>query len=299
MLSRFFWVLIVLAFSAVSSAMPSAVSSVMPSTMPSTMPSADTEFTIPRSTVVELQDHKSHRTYPIFIKLPKSYRANPKASYPVIYLLDGSYAFQVVSGVTRFPMNSGVMEQAIIVAISYSKGSKGAASRVRDYTPYHAEDWKLETGKAAHHADFINDTVFTYISNNYRVEGMPRTLVGNSLGGLFSAYVLFTRPNMFSSYIIGSPSVWFCDNAILSEAVVPAKTPVNVYLAVGALERPEYGERQDMVEGAQKLAQKIMQQSEQQINLKFKLIDEATHATTFPTTAIQGLDWLYGSRQKK
>jgi predicted alpha/beta superfamily hydrolase len=280
---RFFWVITVFVFSA----------------MASTVANADVEFKIPRSTVVELQDTTSSRTYPIFIKLPKSYRANTKASYPVIYLLDGSYAFQVVSGATRFPMNSGVMEQAIIVAISYSKGSKGAASRVRDYTPYHAEDWKLETGKAAHHADFINDTVFTYISNNYRVEGMARTLVGNSLGGLFSAYVLFTRPNMFSSYIIGSPSVWFRANAILSEAVVPAKTPVNVYLAVGALERPEYGERQDMVEGAQKLAQKIMQQSEQQINLKFKLIDEATHATTFPTTAIQGLDWLYGSRQKK
>nr|WP_231518572.1 alpha/beta hydrolase-fold protein [Alteromonas stellipolaris] len=269
------------------------------SAMPSAMANANVEFTIPRSTVVELQDTKSDRTYPIFIKLPKSYRANTTASYPVIYLLDGSYAFQVVSGATRFPMNSGAMEQAIIVAISYSKGSKGAASRVRDYTPYLAEDWKLETGKAAHHANFINDTVFTYISNNYRVEGMPRTLVGNSLGGLFSAYVLFTRPNMFSSYIIGSPSVWFHDNAILAEAIVPAKTPVNVYLAVGALERPEYGERQDMVEGAQKLAQKITQQSEQHINLKFKLIDEASHATAFPTTAIQGVDWLYGSRQQK
>lgn len=286
MLSRFFWVLMVIAFSAVSS------------TMPSTVANADAEFTIPRSTVVELQDNKSDRTYPIFIKLPKSYRANTKASYPVIYLLDGSYAFQVVSGATRFPMNSGVMEQAIIVAVSYSKGSKGASSRVRDYTPYHAEDWKLETGKAELHADFINDTVFTYIEKNYRVKGMPRTLVGNSLGGLFSAYVLFTRPNMFSSYIIGSPSVWFRANAILSEVIVKPKTPVNVYLAVGALERPEYGEAQDMVEGAQKLAQKITQQSDKQINLKFKLIDGASHATAFPTTAIQGLDWLYGSRQK-
>ncbi|MDO6567050.1 alpha/beta hydrolase-fold protein [Alteromonas sp. 1_MG-2023] len=279
MLSRFCWVLMMLAFSA--------------------MANANVEFTIPRSTVVELQDKNTDLTYPIFIKLPKSYRANTTASYPVIYLLDGSYAFQVVSGATRFPMNSGAMEQAIIVAISYSKGSKGAASRVRDYTPYLAEDWKLETGKAALHADFINNTVFTYISNNYRVEGMPRTIVGNSLGGLFSAYVLFSRPSMFNNYIIGSPSVWFHDNAILSEAIVPAKTAVNVYLSVGALERPEYGERQDMVEGAQKLAQKITQQSEQQINLKFKLIDEATHATAFPTTAIQGLDWLYGSRQEK
>jgi predicted alpha/beta superfamily hydrolase len=287
MLSRSFRILIVLAFSAMSGTMPSA------------MANANVEFKIPRSTVVELQDKNTDRTYPIFIKLPKSYRANTTASYPVIYLLDGSYAFQVVSGATRFPMNSGVMEQAIIVAISYSKGSKGAASRVRDYTPYHAEDWKLETGKAANHADFINDSVFAYMENNYRVKGMPRTLVGNSLGGLFAAYVLFNRPNMFNSYIIGSPSVWFRDNAILSEAIVPAKTPVNVYLAVGALERPEYGEREDMVEGAQQLAQKITQQSERHINLKFKLIDEATHATAFPTTAIQGLNWLYGSRQQK
>ena len=277
---RFFWVITVFVFSA----------------MASTVANADVEFKIPRSTVVELQDTTSSRTYPIFIKLPKSYRANTKASYPVIYLLDGSYAFQVVSGATRFPMNSGVMEQAIIVAISYSKGSKGASSRVRDYTPYLAEDWKLETGKAGQHADFINDTVFTYIENNYRVKGMPRTLVGNSLGGLFSAYVLFTRPNMFSSYIIGSPSVWFRDHAVLSEPVVKPKTPIKVFLAVGELERPEYGERQDMVEGAQKLAQKITQQNDNQVNLKLTLIGEATHATAFPTTAIQGVDWLYANK---
>ena len=51
-----------------------------------------------------------------------------------------------------------------------------------------------------------------------------------------------------------------------------------------------------MVEGAQKLAQKITQQNDNQVNLKFTLIGEATHATAFPTTAIQGVDWLYANK---
>ncbi|WP_411360098.1 hypothetical protein [Pseudidiomarina sp. YC-516-91] len=30
------------------------------------------------------------------------------------------------------------------------------------------------------------------------------------------------------------------------------------------------------------------------LTVKFMIIDEAKHATAFPTTLIQGLDWLYG-----
>ncbi|WP_425468843.1 hypothetical protein [Paraglaciecola mesophila] len=87
-------------------------------------------YTIPRSEVVELEEPISKRVYPLFIKLPRSYRTNKSKDYPVIYLTDAPYSFPLVSGATRFPMNSGTMEEAIIVGISYSKGSKGASSRV-------------------------------------------------------------------------------------------------------------------------------------------------------------------------
>ena len=91
-------------------------------------------FEIPRSSVIDIKDSISDRVYPIFIKLPASYKRNNTKSYPVIYLTDAWYSFQIVSGATRFPMNSGKMQEAIIVGISYSKGSKGSSSRVRDYT---------------------------------------------------------------------------------------------------------------------------------------------------------------------
>jgi len=254
---------------------------------------AEQAFEIPRSSVVKLIDQQSKLSYPVFIKLPRSYSRNKDKTYPVVYLLDGSYAFQVALGATRFPMNSGKMDEAILVAIGYSQGSKGSSSRIRDFTPSKAKDWQLETGKAAQHIDFIAEVVFEYIKANYRINPKQRTLVGNSLGGLFAAHVLFTQPNMFESYIIGSPSVWFDNEYILSQPITKAKQDVRVYLSVGSKETPEFGEGQDMVTGANKLADKIRQSNDQQVQLEFSIIDGAKHATAFPTTLIQGLDWLY------
>ena len=249
---------------------------------------------IPRSKVIELVESLTERTYPLFIKLPRSYKSNKDKSYPVIYLMDAWYSFQIASGATRFPMNSGAMEEAIIVGLSYSKGSKGASSRVRDYTPVKATNWKLETGNAEGHAKFIRNTVFPYIKTNYRTKPSERTFVGNSLGGLFGAYILFEYPDMFGSYILGSPSVWFNKNHILDARVTKSEFPIKVYLSVGSLEQPEFGEGKDMVTGAMNLAKKIKTQTGEQTLLEFRIIEGAKHATAFPTTLIQGLDWIYG-----
>lgn len=249
---------------------------------------------IPRSKTVELTESSTARVYPLYIKVPRSYGSNMDKTYPVIYLTDAGYSFQIASGATRFPMNSGVMEEAIIVGVSYAKGSEGASSRIRDYTPGKAASWKRQTGNAAGHAKFIRDTVFPYMAANYRVSSSERTFVGNSLGGLFGAYMLFKHPDMFSSYILGSPSVWFNDNELLSMKITQPDSPVKVYLSVGSLEQPAFGEKKNMVAGAKQLAEKITAQAGNNTVLKFSIIDGAKHATAFPTTLIQGLDWIYG-----
>lgn len=254
---------------------------------------ANTPFSIPRSTVVELKDPVSGRTYPLFIKLPKSYNTKREKKYPVIYLTDAWYSFQIVSGATRFPMNSGAMEEAIIVGISYSKGSKGASSRIRDFTPVEDKRWKFNTGEAKKHTQFIHDIVIHHIDNNYRTDMSKKTFVGNSLGGLLGAYILFNQPNIFNHYILGSPSVWFKDNYILSSSVHKSKSQIKVYLSVGNLEKPEFGSKYDMVADAEALAKKIKEQSGSSIDLNFSVVENAKHATAFPTTAIQGLDWIY------
>ena len=259
--------------------------------------SANTPYEIPRSTVVELTDPATKRVYPIFIQLPKSYAKEPNKTYPVIYLTDAPYAFPIVAGATRFPMNSDKMQQAIIVAIGYEKGSRGASSRVRDYTPTQAQNWKKQTGNAKGHVTFLQSTVFTFIEKNYRASNTQRTYIGNSLGGLFGATILFIAPDLFSNYIIGTPSVWFDNNALLALKVNKPKIAIKVYVSVGAKETPAFGEGHNMVEGAAQLVQKINALNSDNIKIKSVVIEEAQHATAFPTTAIQGLDWVLGTSQ--
>ena len=120
--------------------------------------------------------------------------------------------------------------------------------------------------------------------------------MGHSLGGLFGAYILFNYPDMFSSYIIGSPSVWFANNDILHSPVMKPRLPTKVYVSVGSLEQPKYGEKQHMVAGAQKLIEKMTAECGKNTTIKFRIIEGAKHATAFPSTLIQGLDWIYAQQ---
>jgi hypothetical protein len=249
-------------------------------------------FEIPRSNIIEIKDPDSERIYPLFIKLPRSYDNRKDKSYPVIYLTDAWYSFQIVSGATRLPMNTGKMQEAIIVGISYSKGSRGPSSRVRDYTHIEDSSWDYQTGKAKEHISFIEKSVFSFIEKNYIVNE-SRTFVGNSLGGLLGAYILFTKPDMFNNYVLGSPSVWFKDNHILKIKAEPHLNKHKVFIAVGANETLELDSpKHDMVKGAKELESKLSAELFPNTQIKLLTIQGANHETAFPTTAIQGLYWL-------
>jgi predicted alpha/beta superfamily hydrolase len=60
------------------------------------------------------------------------------------------------------------------------------------------------------------------------------------LGGLFGLYAMFNEPETFSKYIIGSPSIWWANRAIMENAntFIESGAPLNatVFMGVGALE---------------------------------------------------------------
>ncbi|WP_343818158.1 alpha/beta hydrolase [Colwellia asteriadis] len=255
-------------------------------------------FKIPRSVVVDVKDSTSEAVYPLFIKLPKNYQHSADKTYPVIYLTDAWYSFQIVSGATRYPMNSGAMEQAIIVGISYAKGSKGDSSRVLDYTPTVNSAWKKKTGGAAKYMVFLERDVISYIEKNYRAKPNDRAFVGNSLGGLLGTYILLTKPELFNHYILGSPSYWFDEHMIfkLETAFQRSKKVIeaNVFIAIGERETIGLDSNYDMVGDSEKFYQQVLAWQQPKLNAKLLIIKEANHQTAFPTTVIQGLHWLYG-----
>ncbi|WP_144211326.1 alpha/beta hydrolase [Shewanella donghaensis] len=260
-------------------------------------------FIVPNTTMVEIED--SDRTYSLYIKLPNSYNQVDKLKhYPVIYMTDAMYSFQIVSGATRFPMNNAVMQQAILVGVSWQQGKSPAVSRIRDYTPSVDQSWKRSTGDAERHMQLFANKIIPYMNKHYRTQTAKNTFVGNSLGGLFGAYVLRTKPELFKNYVLGSPSLWFDHKQLLKQfrdqQYLSQVVNANVFIGIGELETAaltDFGH--DMVLDAKDFQQLLQQKNRlssgegQGINTKLMVIPEANHSMAFPTTAIHGLSWLF------
>lgn len=70
-------------------------------------------------------------------------------------------------------------------------------------------------GGADQFLSFLADTLKPEIAARYPHTGGEQILFGHSLGGLFAANALLTRPEAFSTFIIGSPSLWWDGFSIL------------------------------------------------------------------------------------
>lgn len=152
----------------------------------------------------------------IQILLPESYHSNKTATYPVIYLLDGDYTFQGVSGMLDFMANKAQLIPDVILVAIADKGT----NKYRQYmTPEGlvAPFKKDDSGKAKLFLNFLEKEVKPYINSNYRAASNS-ILVGHSIGGLFVLNALFESPNAFEHFVSMSPSVWLNDHAIMAKA---------------------------------------------------------------------------------
>lgn len=171
----------------------------------------------------------------IQILLPESYHSNTKATYPVIYLLDGDYTLHGVSGMLDFMANKAqLIPDVILVAIA----DKGTNIYRQYMTPEEltAPFKKEDSGKAKLFLTFLEKELKPYISNHYRAANNS-ILVGHSIGGLFVLNALFESPNAFEHFVSMSPSVWLNNHGIMEKAkefVGKSKhKPTSLYLSLG------------------------------------------------------------------
>jgi len=207
-----------------------------------------------------------NQEYHITVALPASYPAQPTARYPTIYLLDANWYFGMVTDITRIMARCETFPETIVVGIGYPVDEplddafkQIWASRQRDFTPTvdHEEEREdqefaqrpVTTGGAPHFLQFIREELIPFIEDEYRTDGDQRVLVGHSSGGLFALYTLFHAPNLFRSYIVGSPYLnhgmkQHGERIIFTYeqrfAAHHRQLPVNLYLAIGEHEGSGY-----------------------------------------------------------
>jgi hypothetical protein len=260
-------------------------------------------FQVERSFVHTVASPHLQRSYDLYVQLPASYERpeNAARSYPVLYLNDGPYTFQVASGVARLPVRQELFEEVILVGISYAAGEVPMESRRRDMTPTVDAAKPSATGGAREYLDFLKSEALPFVECKYRIDPKRRTLVGQSYGALFGVWVAFTEPTLFQNYVLTSPSLWYGKRTMFQSereyAAAHSDLAANIYFAVGALERPgRCGHAEcefDMVADQAALVKRLQARRYPHLNLHARVVDGAYHETTFPVGLLWALQHLY------
>lgn len=143
-------------------------------------------------------------TRELLIYLPQDYAAS-KASYPVLYILDGEWHFIHTSGIVQFLSRPRVEKIPEMIVVGVTNTRRG-----RDFSPGNWPGYSSYTGGADDFKKFLNQELFPFVTANYRINNY-KILAGHSLAGTFSLYTFLTEPEIFDAYIALSPCLFWHD----------------------------------------------------------------------------------------
>jgi len=205
----------------------------------------------------------------IRVLLPNGYSEEPERHYPVLYMQDGHNLFDPatatygthwgISETMDRMADSGDGRRIIVVGVDCNHAKEGMA-RLDEYSPWINRTIASELSRAASHLNagglgaaylsFITDSLMPWVSKKYRVlEGPESTAIaGSSMGGIFSLYALYERPEVFGLCGAFSSAIWFAKRDIMEYLAVHYRPDRSVYLDIGTAEtsdasKPDFARR--------------------------------------------------------
>jgi predicted alpha/beta superfamily hydrolase len=236
----------------------------------------------------------------------------PGQALPVVYVLDGNGSFALAAQTSwMLQLDPQGIPPMLIVGIGYQIENRAAVQpgslRVRDLSPNidanylqtarnHEGPGRLPPGitpgGAADLLAFIDKELKPFIASRFPVKADDQTLMGISLGGLFTLNALFTSPQSFNRYIAGSPSIWWNGRKLLeAEAALAERVkdlPVRLFLAVGGLEERDSATA-CMVSNLYALEATLRRRAYPSLNMSMTVFPDETHMSVTPATMSRGL----------
>ena len=267
------------------------------------------KFSIENTEQLEIYSKEINQKFLINVGFPPNYSIENK-KYPVVYVTDAGANFGGLMSSLPLMQLVNDLPHFILVGIDYvSNGSNDFMSlRNRDLTPTHDSVWmtnqkdlykifgdlpEVDAGGANEFLEFINSKVKPLINDKYHIDKSDQTYCGFSLGGLFGLFTLFTSPQSFNRYVIGSPSVWWDDKYILEVEKEYAKNNKNlaakVFLSIGSLEEEQEGIDFKMVTNVKSLSKTLKKRNYQDLNINTVILQDETHCSGIAATLNRGL----------
>jgi predicted alpha/beta superfamily hydrolase len=198
-------------------------------------------YVIPRSEVRTLPVNADGRHYALFVGLPASYATEPNKRYPVVYVTDGYWDFHKLTAIHGPLVYDRYAPEFIVVGMGYAGENLNYGDLRR---------WELSpvpfgmpldaSGRAKDFLATIEKVFIPLIDKEYRTDPGMRVLGGASLGGLFTLYSMFTKPDLFNGYVAVTPAVLVGDGWLLKyeeEFMKSGKSlDARLYMTVGGNE---------------------------------------------------------------
>lgn len=244
------------------------------------------KVTIDGSLVRTIKAEATGRQMDLLIHLPTDYDRNPTKKYPALYILDGQWDFKLMDSVLGGLVYDRTAPEMLLVGITYSgENLNYDALRAPDLTP----PAQVGGGNAQNFLKFVKTELIPFIETNYRADPARRVLQGNSLGGLFTLYTLFSDPGLFSGYVASSPAV--NHNAILTQEAAFAKDhkelPTRLFIGVGSTE--------SLSGPVQEFMKTLKAHDYKGLKLETRVVEGDGHSGNKPETYNRGLRFMFAN----
>ena len=271
--------------------------------------SISTNNVVVPNTRTEIFHSTANGDYKVTIYIPN--KPTPKGGWPIIYLLDGDSYFLTASDIIKSQAcERCILQEGIIVAIDYLNQTR----RDFDFLPK-PDHFVFETlpnnqinlsgkyGGADAFYDFLTKELKPEMEKRYKINLKQQAIFGHSYGGLFNLYIFLTKPVIFNTYVVSSPSMWFSDGymfKVLSKYLLdnqpPLINPVNLLISVGGSEQSllpfdrklskekqnlllKHRQNRKMVDNSKHLFDQLKQAKIHNLNLSYKVYPQQSHKT--------------------
>jgi len=228
----------------------------------------------------------------LYVALPLTYGDSARKRYPVVYVLDGDGVFAMASDIERALAIGREIPEVILVGVAHGRPYlQTAPFRVRNFTPT-AHATRPGSGRAPAFLAYLGREVVPLVDSLYRTAPGDRTLLTVSLGGLFAAYALYERPELFPRLVMASPAVQR-DTADLRRrdtafAATRRALPAIVYLSVGGAELA-----QPLGVAAKAFADALAARRYDQLRLTVETLAGETHFSMMGPAITRGLKAVF------
>lgn len=224
-----------------------------------------------------LQEHREFR-----VQLPVDYFSAEDKRYPVFYVSDADWNFELVAATLDYLSYWGRIP-AFIVAGAVN------VSRNRDFLPRTDANFP-SSGEGDSYLRHLREEWLPWVDGQYRTTDR-RVLFGHSFGGVLTLNQLFTDATLFDAYIALGSSVWVADRVLLERAEAflgrGLEDDTFLYLAVGE------GDGGATVPDGQRLADLLHERAPAGLDWSHQVMPGENHFSNVTVALHHALDALF------